>query len=75
MKPRRMERRWTHDSLKTRSAHVRNALKLPVETPKDSRNIVTADRIRSMTDEELSRLYAVLMVWATDYCAMVELPR
>jgi formate hydrogenlyase subunit 6/NADH:ubiquinone oxidoreductase subunit I len=28
----------------------------PVETPKDSRNIVTnADRIRSMNDEELAR--------------------
>ena len=28
----------------------------PVETPKDSRNIVTnADRIRSMSDEELAR--------------------
>jgi Lar family restriction alleviation protein len=32
----------------------------PVETPKDSRNIVTnADRIRSMTDEELA-------VWLVD---------
>jgi Lar family restriction alleviation protein len=46
----------------------------PVETPKDSRNIVTnADRIRSMTDEELVEfICGIDGVGDPDYCAIVE---
>ena len=40
----------------------------PVETPKDSRNIVTnADRIRSMSDEELAE-YIFDLGNCSEYC-------